>query len=143
MFEKEITYIKVIRSKLPDLFENAMLSQQKEIVGINRANLSGGKLSTGGSIVPKYSDAYAKKKGIRTPNLKVTGEFHKSIYVTPTNKDEVLITSDETRNGFPLAAHLSEKYTQDIYGVGDNDADKIKEKAFEQVINIIDDGFKS
>lgn len=124
------------------MLEDAMLSQQDEITRINRQNLSNSKLSTGETITPKYSSLYAIKKGRSNPDLFVSGGFYESIFATGTNEDEILITSEYDVNGFPLAKHLSDRYTENIYGVPNSDAKKIKEKAFGEVIKKIDDGFK-
>lgn len=140
MFKEVIANIKRVRGQLPVLYENAFLAQEKNIVESNIKQLSSGKLSTGSKISPPYSDSYAKKKGFKTPDLKATGEFYDSIFVTPTNEAEVLVTSDRAEGGFNLAGHLRDKYSDDIFGVK-NEQD-IKDRAFEEVKKEIEKAFE-
>lgn len=143
MFTAQIRQLRDIQKNLPVLFEDAFLSLEREIVTINRKQLSKGLLSTGEAISPKYSPSYQAVKGFATPDLYATGGFYKSLFVTRTESFEVFVTSDEVRDGFPLAAHLSSKYSTDIYGIPDRDGSRIRNKAFNIVINRVNHGFRN
>lgn len=145
-FDEMLKNIKETRERLPEIFQDAVLSSADEITRLNRANLRAGKLSTGDNITPDYSPRTAKKKGKSTPDLLDTGGFHESIYLTETNRPgEVVVASDEMRDGKPLAAELENKYSSDIYGVQDEQLDRIFDgSAGSEIIkNIEDNGFKT
>lgn len=142
MFENEINFIRNFILNLDIIFENALLSYEGEITRLNKENLSKGKTSEGDNIKPDYSPDYAKKKGKKTPDLFINGSFYDSIFVTTTNEPELLVTSNLNVKGFELADHLSKRYTVNIYGITDQQAEVIKNKAIKKVIKIFNNGLK-
>jgi len=143
-FEDLLKDFKNIRSNLPDIFSEALLSNSSEITEANRKNLQNGELSTGDFITPEYAESTQKQKGFSNPDLHKTGDFYSSLYVTETNiPGELVIASDEMRDGEPLALNLEEKYSSDIYGIQDKQMDIILDgNAGDQIIKKIEDGFK-
>lgn len=140
MFNAVIKALDNVIHNLPLLFEDSLMNESSTITDMNRKNLRAGKLSTGSNITPTYA-ATNRKTG--APDLYITGEFHNSIFVTPTNENELLVTSDNIRNGFRLAEHLSDVYTPDVFGVTKEQEQQVKEKAFKNLIQKIDDTFKN
>ena len=132
-----------LADELPKLYTDAVKSRESKIVAANRAQLALSKRFDGSDIEPEYSERNKKKKGISNPNLNDTGGFYDSIFVTETNKDaELYITSDEVRDGFTLAAHLQERYGENILGITDAELEKIKDEAINDVKNEIDKRIK-
>ena len=141
-FEQLLNNIKAIRSNLPDIFTEALLSNEKEITDANRENLMAGELSTGKGITPLYAESTQKRKGQANPNLFDTGGFHASLFVSETNRPgELVVASDEIRDGKPLALELEETYSSDIYGIKDEQLDEIFEGSTgDKIIKKIEDG---
>lgn len=123
------------------LAEHAELIEEK-----NREQLMEGKLSTGKDITPSYlDDPYFKsreaaqrysdwkdqitphpkrKKG--TPNLFITGPFHQSI--------EFKVTGDEFEfhSSFPKAGDIERKFSEDIYGPGEEKMQEVLDAGMEE-----------
>lgn len=144
-FEQLLENIKNTRAKLPEIFGEALLTSDDEIVRLNQSNLRKGMLSTGELITPEYSDSYAARKGFNIPDLNLTGGFYGSIFVTETNEPgEIWITSDEIRDGFALAAHLESVYSPDIYSITEEQLDKLFDGSTgDLIINSIENGFET
>jgi hypothetical protein len=84
-----------------------------DLVQLNRNQMLKGKLKTDAAITPKYSNPYAKKKGFKTPNLKVTGEFQRDMFLSVNeNNGDVVITSENFVTRF-----LRNRYTDKIFGI--------------------------
>lgn len=77
----------------------------------NRDDLSVGLLATSNPITPKYSPAYARKKGFTTPDLYVTGGFYRGIFAKVGPKTIDFGSTDEK------AALLESKYGKFIFGL--------------------------
>jgi hypothetical protein len=82
--------------KLSDIAAPAIEKNKKKILDAQREQLSEGKRGDGKNITPIYSDAYAKKKGFKTPDLKLSGDMYKQmdIIVGVPNDSEYTIFSD-------------------------------------------------
>lgn len=59
-------------------------------------------------ISPKYSPMYAAFKGFETPNLKLEGDFHKSIFARADETGVLIDASDDKRD------KLIDKYGEDV-----------------------------
>lgn len=93
---------------------------QYQIVKLNTDNLLKGLTPLGQKLKPSYSrERYKRAKnklnplpGIGTPDLKLTGDFHKSFYVVAKNEQFSLEASDD-KTGL-----LSKKYGEkNIFGL--------------------------
>lgn len=91
----------------------AISDNEKLIVNANRKQMLSSNLSTGKQILPLYSKAYAKKKGLSKPNLFLSGEFQKEMFLqTNENKGTHFISS----YGSPTP-YLIKMYGDDIFGI--------------------------
>ena len=144
-FLEMLADIRKTRERLPEIFAESLIDNGNEITRFNRSNLRNGELSTGESITPEYAESTKQLKGKSIPDLYVTGGFHRSIYVTETNiEGEVFVTSDEFRDGKPLAVELEDKYSSDIYSLQEQQLERVFDgNAGSQIINKIEEnGFK-
>ena len=143
-FQGLLNNVRSLRENLPEIFTDAVLSQANEITRLNRENLSRGELSTGERITPSYSEEYAIRKGFTTPDLFIDGTFYSSIFVTNTNNfGEVFVTSDLVIDGFALADHLQNQYSENIFSINDAQQEQIiNERAAETIINTFENGLE-
>lgn len=97
-----------------DLYQaEAIEMSDKEIVRLNQKQLKSSKLSTGQPIKPKYSKAYSKKKGYSSPDLFLTGELYKEMFVdVQENSGEYFVVSDAPHTKYPVA-----KYGKEVFGL--------------------------
>ena len=77
-----------LRKRSNDFVQNLNLhvatvieSSSSTIVKLNQKQLKESKLTTGQSITPLYSDAYAKRKGTRKPDGFLSGEMYSEMDV--------------------------------------------------------------
>ena len=113
-------------AQIARFFEEALEENKEEFLALNRSQLSNHMTSKGTPITPPYTPAYAKRKGFKVPDLKVTGEFHKSIEVEFHN-GKITVKSDlKLDDGFPLADHLAEKYSEDIFQLTEENVKKFE-----------------
>jgi len=101
---------------------NIVEAHPDEIIGFNQANLYEGKYKQGDFLAPYKNIAYARKKLQLNPagvtDLKLTGEYYKSLFLT-VNKKTFTIQSND-----PKDARLTGLYGEDIKGI--SDADKVE-----------------
>jgi len=95
----------------------AVNANADDMVKLNISQMLNSKLSTGKVIMPKYSKAYAKRKGFKKPNLKVTGDFQDEMLFTASGQQYEIFSTDE-KTGW-----LVDMYTDKIFGIApDNQA---------------------
>lgn len=98
-----------------ELIIQQSIEQTKDVAAqLNRDDLSVGLLATSNPITPRYSPAYAKKKGKLTPDLYSTGDFYKGIFAK-VNAKTIDFGSTDIK-----AASLEARYTKFIYGLTAN-----------------------
>ena len=137
-FEQLKKIVDGIIKDLPKLYTDAVLARESKLIAANRAQLSKSKNWDGSTISPEYAPRTQKKKGFKDPDLKDTGGYYDSIYLTISDNDpEIYVNSNEVRDGFALAQHLETKYGENILGVPDKDENQIKDEAIIDVINEI------
>ncbi len=76
---------------------------------------------TGGPIRPEYSPRYAAFKGFKTPNLKLTGAFHKSVFADAVS-DGIETGATDEKTG-----KLEAKYSKNILSLTERSIDAITE----------------
>ncbi len=69
-------------SNLPIHLAMSIEQVEQKLVDLNRDQLLKSRLSTGAAIKPKYSPAYAIKKGFTSPNLFVSGDFQGEMFLS-------------------------------------------------------------
>ena len=93
----------------------AVQDSEPEIIKQNTRQMLNSELSDGSPILPKYSDAYAKRKGFRNPNLRLSGDFQNDMFLTTNENDRTyFVSSLDFKTPF-----LVEKYTLNVFGLTD------------------------
>jgi hypothetical protein len=131
-----IRNIETVRGELTEIAIDAILLEDKTIIALNRKQLQQGRRADDELISPNYSNQYAKKKGRKVPNLKVSGEFYDNIYVYKDN-NFVSVSSQRTENGFDVADRLEEMYTSEIYGINSNNKKYVVPKIWGNIFKTI------
>ena len=90
----------------------------QQLINLNRDQLSSHKLSTGATITPSYSPSYAAFKGFSEPDLKLTGSFHREMFIKVSD-DKYNIGSADSKTLKLLA-----KYSNDIFGIAESNKNK-------------------
>lgn len=120
--------------RIPLLLLEVLDENEAFIQKLINDQLAQGQRGDGQVITPQYSEAYAKKKGITIPDLKLTGEFYKSIFTEIADK-VLLIDTNRVEGGFALGQHLLKRYTDKILELTQQSLVKLKEKVVPQLIN--------
>ena len=130
---------------------NIVNSQRNEIIKKNKENLAGGKLSTGGDITNlndrdvestgrtnSYSSSYlasrevrAKKKQTEYVDLRLTGQYYKSIKYQKTPRGGKISSND------PKEKYIDERYGEDTLGLQEEQLQEIAEKSAEMLSQYI------
>ena len=98
-------------ANMDEWIELAVMSNADDLVGLNIRQMLNSKLANDGAIMPKYSPAYAKRKGFSDPNLYLKGDFQADMDISVT-KDKYNITSLDFKTPF-----LTKRYTEKIFGI--------------------------
>jgi len=115
MFQKFISRVKKI--KPDEVVRKAAEEITDDIERLNREQLVKGKRKDNSAISPRYKSIKYKGR-LRPVDLKVTGDYHKSIRAKAEQR--ALVTgSQHTVKGYALADGLEEKYSggSSIYGI--------------------------
>jgi len=91
MFEGMLKYAQTVADNIERINEINIKKATGKMIDANEDQLDKGILTSGSPIKPDYTPNYATKKGFKTPNLKVKGDWRKSIYV---NNDLTFGASD-------------------------------------------------
>lgn len=93
------------------------------IIKAQRAQMLSSTLSNDMPILPKYSTAYAKKKGFSNPDLFLTGTMQEEIIVDITETEVNYNTADpDTKK----VARLEEHYGNEIWTLGTDAREKVQ-----------------
>lgn len=114
------TRLKKVISNFDNIILEAAMESKETIADLQVEQLEEGKTEKGTNIIPEYqSESYASaKKAIGakppkfTPDLKLTGDFHRGIYAK-LEKNYIVTDSTDDKTGM-----LTEKYP-DIWGLSD------------------------
>jgi hypothetical protein len=90
---------------------------EDRIAGLVEGQMNVGQTGEGTPIRPAYSPSYAAFKGFQTPDLKLSGDFHKSIYATAERFGAGIGATDEKTES------LVERYGEEILKLSDENAD--------------------
>lgn len=118
MFEQIAKYSKSIAVNLRKEFDKNVEAEIPRMIRRNWNQLDQGKKNDDNPITPLYSPAYAKKKGFSIPDLLVDGDFRLSIDVDYRDTEMVWGAGDNK------APFLLEKYTPDVLGLTQDNADE-------------------
>lgn len=116
----------------------AVADNERLMVDLNREQMRNSRLSTGQPISPPYSDAYAKKKGKREPDLFGKGIFQKEMFAqTNENNGTYFFGSFDFKAGFlssPRTATNRSGYGKDIFGLMPSNKVKVVPKASKSLL---------
>ena len=114
--ELETLYNNIIEvgNSLKGLIATAGVKNKEELADLNVSQMDKGIGGDGKKITPNYSPNYAAFKGFKTPDLKVTGDYHSSINVTNKN-DKLLFYSEDS--GSDKVNFLESHYDNNQYGI--------------------------
>lgn len=87
---------------------------KEELADLNVSQMEKGIGGDGKKIKPDYSPSYASFKGFKTPDLKVTGDYHSSISVDRKG-ERLLFFSDDA--GSDKVNFLESHYDNNQYGI--------------------------
>lgn len=90
------------------------------IAGLVTSQMDRGEDATG-KITPEYSPGYAAFKGFTTPNLRLEGDFHRSVFA------EALADGIEIDATDPKTERLVGKYGENILSLQDSSIDEFNE----------------
>lgn len=110
-----------------------------KMLDYNEAQLDQMKNADNKTITPSYSLNYAKFKGFKNPNLKLSGDFRNAMYID-FKANELQFSSTDWKTGL-----LTDKYGPDIFGLTKENAEKtfntdkdaINKKTFNYISNVI------
>lgn len=101
------------------MLESAVEINTDVIIDLQNQQLDESKTSKGSSILPKYSEEYAKRKGFSSPDLKLSGDWRSEITVIIDGQDYYIISYDEK------SAFLLPKY-ENLLGLNSDSKDVIR-----------------
>ena len=93
------------------LIAKAIQDSEKELVQLNRNQMLKSKDAKDTTIKPKYSAKYADFKGFDNPNLKLSGDFQKDMFLEVDTK-HFFLESFDFKSPF-----LTGRYSDDIFGI--------------------------
>jgi len=112
------------------LVAEAVQNKEKPLVEINKSQMLDKKRADGKTIVPKYSLSYAKFKGFNNPNLKLTGDFQKDMFLE-TNGNQFFINSKDGK-----ALKLIIRYSEKIFGISPKNRPKAQRISLKELSRI-------
>lgn len=126
--------VQEISKNLQTLTAIASGKNKEELADLNVSQMEKGIGGDGNKIIPDYSPNYAAFKGFKTPDLKVTGDYHSSIEVEIKNKKTLYTSSDA---GSDKVRWLDDYYDNMQYGIAPQNeqeaADYIEPDLFEEI----------
>ena len=133
----KIEGLKAIESQSNLLISTLIKVREKMIVAANVEQMnSGERAEKGRKILPRYAPStvkYKRRKGqpFNRVTLKDSGDFHKSVYVTFTNKGFVLGARDSK------VKYIEPKYTPEIYGLNEDNIKKLQDIVKGDMIKLV------
>ena len=110
-----------ISKSLPTLTAIAGEKNKEELADLNVSQMEKGIGGDGKKIKPDYSPNYGAFKGFKTPNLKLTGDYHSSIEVLRKG-NKLLFGSDDA--GSDKVSFLDDHYNNNQYGIAPQNEQK-------------------
>lgn len=128
-------YIQRLQSlDVHEVIQDTLLEVRPIIIQAQREQMLSSKLSTGTPILPKYSPAYAKKKGYTDPDLRLTGEMQDEIFADIRENIIVIDSADDPDK----VSRLVGQYGPDIFGLNEDAIETVQmtaEPVFYEKIN--------
>jgi len=111
-----------------DIYVNGIIDDNQELLNLNREQLKEEhKTAKDQFIIPKYSKAYAKKKGFSTPDLYVSGDMFKAMSIEAKGQQFTINSSVD------YAPKLEDQYSSDIFGIAPSNQGKAKQITTEEL----------
>lgn len=108
-----------------EIIQDTLEESKQVIVQAQVQQMNTSKLSTGAPILPKYSPAYARKKGYSDPDLRLTGEFQSEVFADIRENIVVIDSADDTQK----VQNLIDHYGEDIFGLNEDGVKSVLEVA--------------
>lgn len=124
-----------VRANFSKLVAQAGAMNSEELADINVSQMDSGIDGDGKALKPDYSPSYAKFKGFKTPNLKVTGDYHSSIDVENKNGRLLFFSDDE---GSDKVSFLEDHYDNKQYGIAPQNEQKAADEIDEDLTKIVE-----
>jgi hypothetical protein len=96
----------------------AVQDNAEKIAQLNVDQMLDGKTGDGSPIRPEYSPSYEKFKGFATPNLKLTGEFHRETTTLVPDDNYQIVSLDFKEQ------YLVDRYGEEIHVLTDQSKQK-------------------
>lgn len=119
-----------INQNIDLLVVHAVKNKEKNLVNINRSQMLNHKRADDKTIFPKYSPSYASFKGFKDPNLKLTGDFQKDMFLE-TKGNEFYISSKDGKT-----LKLIMQYSEDIFGIAPSNKPKAQQISVKELSRI-------
>ena len=104
------------------VFLREVVSENEQLIaGLVTSQMERGETGEGTPIRPEYSPGYAAFKGFSTPDLKLTGAFHASVYAD-AEQDDIIIDATDSKRG-----QLTAKYGENILSLQERNIDRLNE----------------
>jgi len=111
-----------------DSYVEGIIDDNQDLLNLNREQLKEEhKTAKDQAIIPKYSKAYAKKKGFSTPDLYVTGDMFKAMSIEAKGQQFTINSSVD------YAPKLEDQYSSDIFGIAPSKQPKAKQITTEEL----------
>lgn len=132
-----IQKIESIQTDLDQITLDAVKSNEKAVLDLNRAQMYSGIKSDGKNIKPQYTrktKSIKRSKGQPTDRvtLKDTGDFHNSVFISYSNDSFIMLATDSK------TTKLKKKYGRDILGLTDQNVIQTSQIIFDDIGNEIE-----
>jgi hypothetical protein len=105
-------------ARIQNTFAQVIINDNSDLIaGLVEGQLNDQQTGNNEPISPEYSSFYAAFKGFSTPNLKLEGDFHRSIFAVAQGEGVGIGATDEKTD------LLINRYGQDILKLSDQNAD--------------------
>jgi len=108
---------------------------KEELADLNVSQMEKGIGGDGKKIKPDYAPFYADFKGFKTPNLKVTGDYHSSISVERKGEKLLFFSDDE---GSEKVSFLEDHYRNEQYGISPQNEQKAADEIEPDLFKIVE-----
>lgn len=99
-------------------YAHEIINENEDLIaGLIEGQLNARQDGDNNPISPRYSPSYAAFKGFSTPDLKLTGDFHRSIYAQATQQGAAIGATDEKTDA------LVARYGAEVLKLSEQNAD--------------------
>jgi hypothetical protein len=118
-----------INQNISLLIVGAINNKEVELLDINRSQILNSKNAKDRKITPRYKKSYATFKGFAYPNLKLTGDFQREMYLNTDGKKFHIESFNEKNE------HLKTRY-HNIFGIAPSKQSKAQQIAVKELLRL-------